>query len=149
MKASHKKAGIWFKRPADDELSQEELDFYTRIREGLEDSMGLEITDTYVIPVSEGSILKYDVTQKMLNDIEAGRIKCLLISRIAHLSRNMYYLMYIADHFTKYEAELISLSEHVDIKTKVGRLLFNKYAALAQEEYDIMKTKNYYPMGYW
>ncbi len=63
-------------------------------------------------------------------DIHEGRIKALIFSKLARLSRNTRELLEIAELFQERGADLVSLQESIDTSTPGGRLIYGAILTL-------------------
>jgi len=95
-----------------------------------------EVVKQYSVPSNTTSKLRSTALEEMLQDVKTGTIQGLIIPKLARLSRSAKDLIEIAEHFQKYDADLISISESIDTSTAGGKLLFHVLSTLVQWEYE-------------
>ncbi len=72
--------------------------------------------------------------RRMQNDIETGRIKAVIAYKLERTARNLLEGLEFVERLREYGCRLISVTEHVDIKTPQGRM--NVAHLLAAAEYE-------------
>ena len=107
---------------------EEKLKDYARIKEW----------SIYNIYIDEGisgkNIIERPAVNKMINDIENGKVKNVLVFKIDRLTRNTGDLVYLIDLFSKYNCAFNSLMESIDTQTPSGRMFIKIIGIFAEFE---------------
>jgi site-specific DNA recombinase len=85
-----------------------------------------------------GGTLERPALQRMLADIEAGRIDVVVIYKIDRLSRSLTDFVRLMDVLDKYGASFVSVTQTFDTSDSMGRLILNILLTFAQFERELM-----------
>lgn len=72
--------------------------------------------------------------QQVLRAVESGSVDKVIVWKLDRLTRSVRDLLDIHETLTKHGARLVSLTEHLDTGTAVGRMVMTIIAAVAQME---------------
>ena len=86
----------------------------------------MEFYDTYADNAYIGSFFKRPEFMRMMKDIIAGKINCVIVKDLSHFSRNyMDFEIYINDLTTKYKVRFIAINNAIDtIKDVTNKYIF-------------------------
>lgn len=79
--------------------------------------------------------------QRMLQNIQEGKINCVVIYKMDRLSRNMPDFYKLLELFEEHGASIISVTENIDTSHSMGRLLQNMQMSFAQYEREIIADR--------
>lgn len=75
--------------------------------------------------------------QKMIVDIEAGRIDTVVVTKLDRITRSVKDLIYLKEFFEKHEISFIALTQNLDTSTPMGRFSFYVIGLVAQLEREV------------
>ncbi len=85
-----------------------------------------------------GSNLDRPALQRLLADIEAGHVDCILTHRVDRLSRSLLDFARLMETFDKYHVAFVSVTQHFNSGTSMGRLVLNVLLSFAQFERELI-----------
>lgn len=115
------------------ETQQEKLEAYCIIKD-------FENTKEYM-DVGTGRNTERDDFQRMMRDIESGKIKNVVVFRLDRLTRSVSDLDKLVKKFKEYDCELHSATESLDTSTANGRMMVNIIATFAQWESETISER--------
>lgn len=100
-------------------------------------SKDYKIYDMYIDGGYSGGNMQRPALQKLLSDVQSGKINAVLVYKLDRLSRSQKdTLNIIEDHFLKNGVDFISLNENFDTSTPFGKAMIGILSVFAQLEKD-------------
>ena len=88
-----------------------------------------------------GGNLERPALQKLLGDMEAGRIDCVVVYKVDRLSRSLLDFARLMDVFERYHVSLVSVTQPLNTTMSLGRLTLNILLSFAQFEREIIAER--------
>ena len=88
-----------------------------------------------------GGDLERPALQKLLVDMEAGRIDCIVVYKVDRLSRSLLDFARLMDVFERREVSLVSVTQPLNTTVSLGRLTLNILLSFAQFEREIIAER--------
>jgi len=85
-----------------------------------------------------GATLDRPALQRLLADIEAGKVDCVVVYKLDRLSRSLLDFAKLMDVFDRHNVSFVSVTQHFDTSTSMGRLMVNILLSFAQFEREII-----------
>jgi len=85
-----------------------------------------------------GGTLERPALQRMLKDIEAGKIDCVVTYKVDRLSRSLLDFAKLVEIFDRHEVTFISVTQAFNTTTSMGRLTLNMLLSFAQFEREVI-----------
>ena len=85
-----------------------------------------------------GATLERPALQRLLADVEAGRIDCIVCYKLDRLSRSLLDFAKLVEVFDRHNVSFVSVTQHFDTSTSMGRLMVNILLSFAQFEREII-----------
>src|ERR1700720_2886643 len=79
--------------------------------------------------------------QRLLADVEAGKIDCVLTYKVDRLSRSLLDFARIIGIFEKHHVSFVSITQQFNSATSMGRLVLNVLLSFAQFEREIISER--------
>ena len=79
--------------------------------------------------------------QRLLADITAGKIDCVLVHRVDRLSRSLLDFAKMMEIFDKHQVAFVSITQQFNSATSMGRLVLNVLLSFAQFEREIISER--------
>jgi site-specific DNA recombinase len=79
--------------------------------------------------------------QRLLADIEAGRVDRVVVYKIDRLSRSLLDFAKLADFFETHACSIVSVTQQLDTSTSMGRLTMNMLLSFAQFEREMVSDR--------
>ena len=88
-----------------------------------------------------GGTMDRPALKRLLADVEAGRVDCIVFYRIDRLSRSLVDFARIAEILEQREVPFASVTELIDTSTSTGRLMLNVILSFAQFEREVIAER--------
>ena len=88
-----------------------------------------------------GGDLERPALQKLLADMEAGRIDCVVVYKVDRLSRSLLDFARLMDAFERHQVSLVSVTQPLNTTLSLGRLTLNILLSFAQFEREIIAER--------
>jgi site-specific DNA recombinase len=88
-----------------------------------------------------GSNLERPALQRLLSDIRAGQIDCVLTHRVDRLSRSLLDFAKLMETFEQHQVAFVSVTQHFHSGTSMGRLVLNVLLSFAQFERELIAER--------
>jgi site-specific DNA recombinase len=79
--------------------------------------------------------------KRLLNDIEAGRVDCVVVYKVDRLSRSLVDFSKIVEHFDRHQVSFVSVTQQFNTASSMGRLMLNVLLSFAQFEREIISER--------
>ena len=88
-----------------------------------------------------GSNLDRPALQRLLADIRAGQVDCVLCHRVDRLSRSLLDFARLMETFAQHQVALVSVTQHFHSGTSMGRLVLHVLLSFAQFERELIAER--------
>ena len=95
-------------------------------------SKGWTIVDYYLDPDKSGRHSRRPQLQRMLRDVQAGRITVIVIPRLDRLYRNLESMLKMKKLLERYRVRLVSVTEQFDTDSPGGRVMLYLLCGMAE-----------------
>jgi site-specific DNA recombinase len=85
-----------------------------------------------------GATLDRPAMQRLLADIDGGKVDCVVCYKIDRLSRSLLDFAKLMEVFDRHDVSFVSVTQRFDTSTSMGRLLLNILLSFAQFEREII-----------
>ena len=96
------------------------------------------LPDRYDDAAYSGGTLERPALQRMLQDIEAGKIDCVVTYKVDRLSRSLLDFTKLVEIFDRHGVTFISVTQSFNTTTSMGRLTLNMLLSFAQFEREVI-----------
>jgi len=84
-----------------------------------------------------GGTLNRPAMQRLLSDIDAGRIDLVVIYKVDRLTRSLADFAKLVEVFDAHDVSFVSITQHFNTTTSIGRLTLNMLLSFAQFEREV------------
>ena len=88
-----------------------------------------------------GSNLDRPALQRLLAEIQAGQIDCVVTHRVDRLSRSLLDFAKLMEKFEQHQVAFVSVTQHFHSGTSMGRLVLNVLLSFAQFERELIAER--------
>jgi site-specific DNA recombinase len=88
-----------------------------------------------------GGNMERPALQRLLKDLEAGRIDCVMVYKVDRLSRSLLDFGRMMETFEKYQVSFVSVTQAFNTTHSMGRLTLNILLSFAQFEREIISER--------
>src|SRR5262249_29835963 len=99
------------------------------------------LSDRYDDGGYSGSNLDRPALQRLLADIRCGKIDCVLTHRVDRLSRSLLDFAKLMELFEQHQVAFVSVTQHFNSGTSMGRLVLNVLLSFAQFERELIAER--------
>ncbi len=85
-----------------------------------------------------GGDMERPALQRLLEDIQAGKVDCVVIYKLDRLSRSLLDFARIMDVFDQHNVSFVSVTQQLNTASSMGRLMLNILLSFAQFEREII-----------
>jgi site-specific DNA recombinase len=79
--------------------------------------------------------------QRLLDDVDQGRVDCVIVYKVDRLSRSLLDFARIMETFEKRQVAFVSITQQFNTATSMGRLVLNVLLSFAQFEREIISER--------
>jgi len=88
-----------------------------------------------------GGNMERPALKRLLADIEAGRVDCVVVYKVDRLSRSLLDFARMMEAFEKHRVSFVSVTQQFNTNTSMGRLMLNVLLSFAQFEREIISER--------
>jgi site-specific DNA recombinase len=88
-----------------------------------------------------GGNMERPAVQRLMKDIEAGKVDCVVVYKVDRLSRSLMDFARIMEAFEKHQTAFVSVTQQFNTSTSMGRLMLNVLLSFAQFEREIISER--------
>src|SRR5204863_2758229 len=91
--------------------------------------------------------LERPALRRLLDDVEARRVDCVLVYKVDRLSRSLLDFARLMDRFDRHSVSFVSVTQQFNTTSSLGRLTLNILLSFAQSEREIIGERTRNKMG--
>ncbi len=88
-----------------------------------------------------GGNMERPALQRLMADIEAGRVDCVVVYKVDRLSRSLLDFARMMQTFDEHQVSFVSVTQQFNTATSMGRLVLNVLLSFAQFEREIISER--------
>jgi site-specific DNA recombinase len=94
-----------------------------------------------------GGNMERPALQQLFEDIEAGRVDCVIVYKVDRLSRSLLDFARIVEIFDRHNVSFVAVTQEFNTATSMGRLMLNVLLSFAQFERELISERTRDKMG--
>jgi len=98
----------------------------------------LALPDRYDDGGFSGGTVERPALQRLLSDVESGKVDCVVVYKVDRLSRSLLDFTKIIEAFDQRKVSFVSVTQHFNTTSSMGRLTLNILLSFAQFEREII-----------
>jgi site-specific DNA recombinase len=100
----------------------------------------IPLHDDYDDPAYSGGTMERPALQRLLADIEAGKVDTVVVYKIDRLTRSLTDFSRMIEVFERHGVSFVSVTQQFNTTTSMGRLILNILLSFAQFEREVMRS---------
>lgn len=88
-----------------------------------------------------GANMDRPALKRLLEDIEAGKVDCVVVYKVDRLSRSLFDFARLIEIFDRHKVSFVSVTQQFNTATSMGRLILNVLLSFAQFERDMISER--------
>jgi site-specific DNA recombinase len=144
---STKRCAIYTRKSTEEGLEQEfnSLDAQRESAEAyiaaMKHSGWIQLPEQYDDGGFTGGNAERPALQRLLRDIEAGQVDCVVVYKVDRLSRSLLDFAKMMEVFARHRVAFVSVTQRFDTSDSMGRLTLNMLMSFAQFERDMISER--------
>ncbi len=137
-----------YTRKSTEEGLQQEFNSLDAQRESAEDYIKSQqhegwtcLPDRYDDGGFTGGNMDRPALRRLMADIEAGRVDCVIVYKVDRLSRSLLDFAQLMGTFDKHQIAFVSVTQQFNTTNSIGRLMLNVLLSFAQFEREIISER--------
>lgn len=94
-----------------------------------------------------GANMERPALRRLLDDIQAGKVDCVVVYKVDRLSRSLLDFARILEIFEKFQVGFVSVTQQMNTSTSMGRLMLNVLLSFAQFERELISERTHDKMA--
>lgn len=103
--------------------------------------MGYQITGEYVDNGFSGKDDKRPQFERLLGDVRANKIDCVLVYKLDRIGRSLKHLLNLFEEFKSKGVEFISLTQNINTNTPEGKMFWQMLGVFAEYERELIVAR--------
>lgn len=88
-----------------------------------------------------GGNMERPALKRLMVDVKAGKIDCIVIYKIDRLSRSLINFSQLIEELNKYDVNFVAVTQHIQTTDSAGRMMLNILMTFAQYEREIITER--------